>query len=137
RAQLSPSDKGSPQTFTEQRTVVPPVQVGGESQTTTTFGVPAQDTTIMNPLDMPGQSMPASQELGSDLSLLNPQPFSSPDIPQAQVLQGRGSFMQNFLACIARSNGDGIDSSINKSMFGQSSGVTKDPIVDVTADDLF
>ena len=152
RAQLSPPDKGVPQTFTEQRTTVPPAQVGGEAQTTTTFGAPAQSNQGiqgMNPLDMTGQSMPGGQEvigaqsqLGNDLSLLNnQQSFSSPDIPQEQIQQGGGSFMQNFLASIDRSKGDGIESSINKSMFGQPTGsgggFKAQPLVDINANDLF
>lgn len=152
RAQLSPPDKGAPQTFTEQKTTVPPAQVGGEAQTTTTFGAPAQSNQGiqgMNPLDMTGQSMPGGQEvigaqsqLGNDLSLLNnQQSFSSPDIPQEQVPQGGGSFLQNFLASIDRSKGDGIESSINKSMFGQPTGsgggFKAQPLVDINANDLF
>lgn len=131
RAQLSPSDTGTPEnTMVEQRTIVPPVQQANIVDPVTT-------TSIVDVNQPMGSGQP------NDLSQLGQpgQPsVMSPDIPADQLPKGN-SFMQNFLSSIDRSKNDGIDANINKSIFGQPKGAgggfKPQPLVDIAANDLF
>lgn len=152
RAGLGPVDNGAgSQTFNEQITTVPPVQLGQPSTTVTNFAVPAGGTGFVpqgqeQSGSLLGEINPGAQEViglnnsgqVNDISQLG-QPGMSSNIPieQPQPMLGNGGFLQNFLSSVDRTKTDGVESAINKSMFGQPGGYKPQPLVDITAGDLF
>lgn len=150
RAGLSPADTGAPVTFNEQITTVPPIQTGEASTTVTNFAVPPGGSGFGQPQtgSLLGEMNPGGTEVMgldgqgglpvNDISQLG-QPGAASSIPidQPQSMLGNGGFLQNFLSSVDRSKTDGVESAINKSMFGQPGSYKPQPLVDISAGDLF
>lgn len=121
--------------FTEQRTTVPPVQLGQQPI--------AQTEAAQSTGSLLGDINPGAAEVVGAQSGMVPNDLSALGTGQPQTglntvpESGSGNIIQSVLAGIDRTRGNGIGSQINQAMFGQPGGYRRQPAVDIGAGDLF